>query len=88
VVFRAAVDDLGRVLVTAPNVPPERLAFLQKAVAKALTNEDLIAEGEKTQRYIGYVDAQQTNKLVQRVIGEITPEQKKQVQFVVLKKYH
>lgn len=86
--FRAAVDDLGRVLVTAPNVPPERLAFLQKAVAKALTNEDLIAEGEKTQRYIGYVDAQQTNKLVQRVIGEITPEQKKQVQFVVLKKYH
>jgi tripartite-type tricarboxylate transporter receptor subunit TctC len=86
--FRAAVDDIGRMLVTSPEVPADRLLFLQQAVMKTLTNDDLIAEGEKTQRYIDYVDAQQTQKLVDRVITEITPEQKKQVQNVVLKKYH
>jgi tripartite-type tricarboxylate transporter receptor subunit TctC len=86
--FRAAVDDIGRMLVTSPGVPAERLQFMQQAVEKALTNPDLIAEGEKTQRYVDYVNAQETSKLVDRVITEITPEQRKQVQTVVLKKYH
>lgn len=86
--FRAAIDDIGRMLVTAPEVPPGRLAALQRSVAKALTNPDLIAEGEKSQRYVDYVDAQKTRTLVDRVITELTPEQKKQVSEVVLKKYH
>lgn len=86
--FRAAVDDIGRMLVTAPGVPAERLTFLQQAVQRALTNEELIAEGEKTQRYIDFVDAPQTGKLVARVLTDITPEQRKQVNQVVLKKYH
>jgi len=86
--FRAAVDDIGRMLVTAPEVPAARLQFMQQAVEKALTNPQLIAEGEKSQRYVDYVSAEQTSKLVNRVIADITPEQKKQVQEVVLKKYH
>lgn len=86
--FRAAIDDLGRMLVTAPEVPPARLEVLQRTVVKALTNPALVAEGEKTQRYIDYVDAQKTRALVDRVITELTPEQKAQVRDVVLTKYH
>lgn len=86
--FRAAIDDLGRMLVTSPGLPPERLEFLQQAVQKALSNEKLIAEGEKTQRYIAYADPKKARQLVDRAVTDITPEQKKQVQDVVLKKYH
>lgn len=86
--FRAAVDDIGRMLVTSPELPPARLTFLQQAVEKALTNPQLIAEGEKSQRYVDFVNAAETSKLVNRVLADITPEQKKQVNEVVLKKYH
>lgn len=86
--FRAAVDDIGRMLVTSPGLPAARLQFLQQAVEKALTNPQLIAEGEKSQRYVDYVDADKTSTLVARIITDITPEQKKQVHDVVLKKYH
>jgi tripartite-type tricarboxylate transporter receptor subunit TctC len=85
--FRAAIDDLGRILVTSPGMPVDRLQFLQQAVGKALTNEKLIAEGEKTQRYIDYVDPQKASQLVDHVITELPPERKAQVSEVVLKRY-
>jgi hypothetical protein len=47
--FRSDLNDLGRILVTAPGSPPDRLAF-RDAVRRALTNPALMAEGEKTQR--------------------------------------
>ena len=45
--FRNSINDLGRILVTTPGVPPERLAFLRAAVKQALTDPALIAEGKK-----------------------------------------
>jgi tripartite-type tricarboxylate transporter receptor subunit TctC len=84
--FRSNLDSLGRVLVMTPNTPQDRLAFLQEATKKVLTNEDLIAEGERTQRYVDYIGPEETKKIASS-LGDITPEQRKRVVEVVLKKY-
>jgi tripartite-type tricarboxylate transporter receptor subunit TctC len=81
--FRATLEDLGRIMVAPPNLPPARLAFLQAAVRKALTDPALVADGEKSQRYIDFVDADPTRKSTLKVVADITPEQKERVKKIV-----
>jgi tripartite-type tricarboxylate transporter receptor subunit TctC len=81
--FRANVEDLGRILVLPPGVPPARLAFLQEAVKKALTNPTLVADGEKAQRYIDFEDAETTRKRANAVVTELSPEQKARVKAIL-----
>ena len=83
--FRAAVENLGRILVVAPNTPPARLAYLEAAVKKTLTDPALVAEGERSQRYIDYLAADVTRKNALTVVTDITPEQKKRVQDILAK---
>jgi tripartite-type tricarboxylate transporter receptor subunit TctC len=81
--FRAEVEDLGRILVTVPNLPPARLAFLQKAVRETLTDPELIAEGERAQRFIDFEDAETTLKRINKTVSEITPEQRARVKEIL-----
>jgi len=85
--FRATLDDLGRVLVLPPGLSKERLAFLQEAARKVLTNRTLIDEGEKKQRYVDYVDPEKTRAKVLHVVSGLSPERKALVREVILKKY-
>lgn len=85
--FRATLDDLGRVLVTPPKLPAERLKYLQDAAKKVLTDRALIAEGEKKQRYIDYVDPEKTRDKMLKVVSELSAERKALVRDVILKKY-
>ncbi len=84
--FRATLDDLGRILVVPPNLPKDRLAFLQAAVKQTLTDPAVLAEGEKTNRYIAFQDAEATYKKVMSAVGALTDEQKKKVADIVLAK--
>lgn len=83
--FRASLENLGRILVVPPNMPAARLAFLQAAVRKTLTEPQLVADGERSQRYIDYLDADSTRKNALTVVSNITPEQKKRVQTILTK---
>jgi tripartite-type tricarboxylate transporter receptor subunit TctC len=83
--FRASLENLGRILVVPPDTPAGRLAFLQHAVRKTLTDPQLVADGERSQRYIDYVDAEATRKNALAVVTDITPEQKKRVQTMLTK---
>lgn len=85
--FRATLDNLGRILVVPPNMPAERLAYLQGVVGKVLNDPALIAEGEKSQRYVGFQDADKTRAMVMSVIANLTPEQKARVNNVVTEKF-
>jgi tripartite-type tricarboxylate transporter receptor subunit TctC len=85
--LRATVESLGRILVTAPDLPAERLAYLQSVVAQVLTKPQLIAEGEKAQRYIGFVDAPTTRKRAISVVGSQSEDRKNSIREVVLKKF-
>ena len=77
--YRATIENLGRILITSPGLPPARLAYMQEAVRKALTDPTLVAEGEKTQRYIDFIDADKTRKATLSAISDLTPEQRNKI---------
>ncbi len=81
--FRANLNDLGRILVTSPGTPPERLAFLRDAVRRSLSNPALIAEGEKTQRFVAYQAPEKAVEITRKVLTAVTPEQKKRIREAV-----
>jgi tripartite-type tricarboxylate transporter receptor subunit TctC len=81
--FRGKLEDLGRILLVPPGMAPGRLAALQAAVKETLNDRTLIAEGEKSQRYIDYLDAATTRRNAQDVVSDISPEQRKRVQDIL-----
>ena len=83
--FRGKLEDLGRILLVPPNLPAGRLATLQAAVRETLTDPALIAEGEKSQRYIDYLDVAATRQNAQDVVTNISAEQRRRVQDILAK---
>jgi len=83
--FRGKLEDLGRILLVPPNLAPGRLAALQDAVRETLGDPALVAEGEKSQRYIDYLDAAKTRQNAQDVVTNISPEQRRRVQDILAK---
>jgi tripartite-type tricarboxylate transporter receptor subunit TctC len=77
--FYSTIEMLGRIMVTTPGLPPARLAYLQAAVRETLNNPQLIAEGEKAERIIEYLDPVSTQKNAASVVSTPTPEQKDRV---------
>ena len=84
---RAEVDALGRIILASPKIQPERLAYLQSIVRKVLTDPDLLAEGDKLERYIEYQDPEVTKKRIMVLLAEVTGERKERLKAVVMKKY-
>jgi tripartite-type tricarboxylate transporter receptor subunit TctC len=81
--FLANVEQLGRILVAPPGIPPARLAYLQEAVRQTLHNPQLIADGEKAQRIIEYLDPVATQMKAVAVVGSATPEQRDRVLKII-----
>jgi tripartite-type tricarboxylate transporter receptor subunit TctC len=77
--FLANVEKLGRILIAPPGMPPARLAFLQEAVKQTLHNPQLIADGEKAERIIEYLDPVSTHENAVAAVASVTPEQKARV---------
>ena len=77
--FLANVEKLGRILIAPPAMPPARLAFLQEAVKQTLHDPQLIADGEKAERIIEYLDPVSTHQNAVAAVGSVTPEQKARV---------
>ena len=82
--FRMSINDLGRILVTTPGVPADRLEFLRAAVRKALTDPELIAEGEKTGRFVSFQEPEVARGLALKALGQATPDMRERVRRVVL----
>jgi tripartite-type tricarboxylate transporter receptor subunit TctC len=83
--FRANLNDLGRILVTTPGVPADRLEFLRAAVKRALTDPALMAEGEKTQRFVKYQPPEEALDITRKVLTTVTSEQKERLREVIFK---
>jgi tripartite-type tricarboxylate transporter receptor subunit TctC len=81
--FLANVEKLGRILIAPPGIPPARLAYLQEAVKETLHNPQLIAEGERAERIIEYLDPAGTHQNVIAAVGNVTPEQKARVLKII-----
>ncbi len=83
--FHSTAENLGRILIAPPDLPAARLDYLREAVKSALTDPALVAEGEKTQRYIGFIGAEETRKATISVVSDPTPEQKKRMMDIIAK---
>jgi tripartite-type tricarboxylate transporter receptor subunit TctC len=81
--FHAKLEGLGRILLVPPGMAPSRLAFLQAAVKTTLNDPALLAEGERSQRYINYLDPDTTRQNARDVVSNISPEQKRRVQDIL-----
>jgi tripartite-type tricarboxylate transporter receptor subunit TctC len=83
--FRAAIDNIQRMLAMPPNVPKAHVAYMQQVTKKILTDPAVIAEGKKTQRFIEYKDPATVKKMVDTVLVSTTAQQKKTVKEVILR---
>jgi tripartite-type tricarboxylate transporter receptor subunit TctC len=83
--LHSSIENLGRILCVPPNMPADRLGFLQAAVKKMLSDPVLIADGEKSQRYIDYVGPNETREAAVKVVSALTPDQKKRIRDVIAK---
>jgi tripartite-type tricarboxylate transporter receptor subunit TctC len=83
--FRSAAEDLGRILVAPPGMSEARLQFLRASIRAALADPDLLVEAERSQRYVGYLDAETTTRNVEAVLGRPTPAQKERIKAIVTK---
>jgi tripartite-type tricarboxylate transporter receptor subunit TctC len=81
--FHGSMQDLGRIMIVPPKMAPARIEYLRSVMRDTLADEKLKAEGEKTQRYIDYIDAEKTMQIVKRAVTDVTPAQKKRVQTVL-----
>lgn len=81
--FLANVEKLGRILIAPPGIPEARLAYLREAVRVTLHNPQLIADGEKAERIIEYLDPASTLANANSVVGHVSPEQKKRVVEII-----
>ena len=81
--FLANVEKLGRVLIAPPGIPPARLAYLQEAVKQTLHNPQLIADGERAERIIEYLDPVATHGNAIAAVGSVTPEQRARVLTII-----
>lgn len=86
--FRANLDDLGRIFVAPAGVPADRAAYLRAAMRKVLTDPAVIAEGQKSQRYIEYRPPEEARDKAVALVGNVSPEQRKRIAHVLTKKYH
>jgi tripartite-type tricarboxylate transporter receptor subunit TctC len=81
--FYDTISNLGRVMVVPPSTPPARLAYLQAAMKETLHNPQLIAEGERAERYVEYLDPDSTLANARKVISEPTADQKRRVLDII-----
>lgn len=85
--FRIDIDELGRILVTAPGVPADRVQQLQAAVGEVMRDDKLLAEAKRRKLYVEYRTPQETTDLINSIFSRVTPELRASVKEVALSRY-
>jgi len=86
--FRGALDKLGRVLLTTPGVPADRVAYMRGKIKEVLTEPTFVTEMNKRDRYVDYIDSDVAKKTAIGLVGDITPERRERIAHVLTKKYN
>jgi len=86
--FRGALDQLGRVLLTTPGVPADRLAFMRAKIKEVLTDPTFVADMNKKNRYVEFIDSDVAKKTAVGLVSDLTPERRERIAHVLTKKYN
>lgn len=76
----------GRIIVTTPGVPKERVQFLQTILKGILTDKEFVKQAEKMQRPIDYLSGDDAKKNVTRLLG-VSENEANEITQVLLGKY-
>ncbi|WP_193371259.1 Bug family tripartite tricarboxylate transporter substrate binding protein [Pelagibius marinus] len=85
--YSDALFGLGRPLVTTPDIPADRLAFLQQVTREVLTDPAVIAEAQAAKRPISYLSPEAVKQSINRVMDGLTDEELARVRHVALEKF-
>jgi hypothetical protein len=81
--FLANVEKLGRILVAPPEYSAGAAGLSQEAVRITLANPLLIADGEKAERIIEYLDPPGSLANARAAVSNVTPAQKQRVLDII-----
>ena len=85
--FRLSIKDYGRVMVAPPGIAPDRLKYLQQVWKEILTDPAVLADAQKSQRPLSYEAPEKLNKTIKDILESLKPEQVKDINEVLQKKY-
>lgn len=77
---------MGRIIVTVPGTPRERVQFLENALKEILTDKGFLQAADKLQRPIDYLSGDDARKNVARLLA-LPESEVKQINNVVWDKY-
>ena len=87
--FREDVRKIGRLLITPPNTPADKLDYLREVARQILTDPVALADFEKKQQPALYGEPREMAALLERLVGTgLSPERQKEVKYVITEKYY
>ena len=78
-------NELGRIAVTSPKVPQERVGFLAEAIKKTLHDPEVVSKGKKMAKYVDYLSPAEQRKQLKTL--ELMPEERKHLKYLIFEKY-
>jgi len=77
---------MGRVIVTTPGTPKERVQFLQNAAKEIFTDKEFLAAADKLKRPIDYLPGEDAKKNAIKLLA-LPESEVKQINYVLMEKY-
>ncbi|MFC1815612.1 Bug family tripartite tricarboxylate transporter substrate binding protein [Thermodesulfobacteriota bacterium] len=84
--WSAAVDAVGRLIIAPPDVPRDRVKFLQDAFRKVMHDPKFLAAVKKVDKSAEFLSASETKKLI-KFASSLTAEEKKELKYMLQKKW-
>jgi tripartite-type tricarboxylate transporter receptor subunit TctC len=86
--WRADIAALGRLIVSTPGVPADRVAVLRSAFAAALNDPEIIAEIKRRSLSPGFASGEEVEAMVKNTLTMLDEPALVEVRKVVLEKYY
>ena len=87
--LRDDIRKLGRLLVTTPGTPEDRLQFLREATRQALTDPATLQDFDKRGMPVQFAPAEEMSPIIKRLLGGGVPKSKLvQMRHIITEKYY
>ena len=86
--WRANIASLGRVILTTPGTPKERVDFLRAALADVLRDPAFIAEMKKVNLAAGYLSADEVQASVEKAMTTLDAKGLADMKDIALNRYY
>ena len=86
--WRANIASLGRVILTTPGTPKERVDYLRRALADVLRDPAFIAEMTKVNLAAGYLSAEDVQTAVEKAMTTLDAKGLAEMKDIALNRYY